>query len=107
MPSATLNLKRICKIIREGKNTYRVVINIITDFYHLSLFLTQLISLSMPHNSKDAFKVIFEACEEGIIVANDQGVIVLANHAGHQMFGYSNGSLIGKKIEDLKHNCLI
>ncbi|MEM1408350.1 MAG: PAS domain-containing sensor histidine kinase [Bacteroidota bacterium] len=55
----------------------------------------------MPHNSKDAFKVIFEACEEGIIVSNDQGKIVLANQASHQMFGYDQGGLISKKIEDL------
>ncbi|MEM7107965.1 MAG: PAS domain-containing sensor histidine kinase [Bacteroidota bacterium] len=55
----------------------------------------------MPHNSKDAFKVIFEACEEGIIVSNDSGKIVLANHASHQMFGYNQGGLISKKIEDL------
>ncbi|MEM6524511.1 MAG: ATP-binding protein [Bacteroidota bacterium] len=55
----------------------------------------------MPHNSKDAFKVIFEACEEGIIVSNDSGEIVLANHASHQMFGYHQGGLISKKIEDL------
>ncbi|MEM6360482.1 MAG: PAS domain-containing sensor histidine kinase [Bacteroidota bacterium] len=55
----------------------------------------------MPHNSKDAFKVIFEACEEGIIVSNDQGEIILANQASHQMFGYHDGGLISKRIEDL------
>ncbi|MEM9857692.1 MAG: PAS domain-containing sensor histidine kinase [Bacteroidota bacterium] len=55
----------------------------------------------MPHNSKDAFKVIFEACEEGIIVANSEGIIVLANRASHSMFGYLPGTLVSKTIEDL------
>lgn len=82
------------------KNTSLVLVNFVADFYHLSYFQGYK-QINMPHRSKDAFKVIFEACEEGIIVANDEGIIVLANHAGHHMFGYEDGGLISKKIEDL------
>ncbi|TRX52676.1 PAS domain S-box protein [Fulvivirga sp. M361] len=52
-------------------------------------------------NRERTFKVIFETCQEGILVINDQGIIVLANKSCSDMFGYEQGELIDKSIESL------
>ena len=47
------------------------------------------------------FKNIFEASGEGIIVVNEDGLILIANPACENIFGYDLGGLIGKNIEIL------
>lgn len=49
----------------------------------------------------NAFKAIFEACEEGIIAVTRDGKITLANNAAHKIFGYSKAELCRLKVEDL------
>jgi PAS domain S-box-containing protein len=47
------------------------------------------------------FQTIFEASVEGILVVGQDGSVLKANSACESMFGYNNGELKGKKVEDL------
>lgn len=44
---------------------------------------------------------IFNASLEGILLVSDDGVILRANPASEQMFGYDSGDLVQKKVETL------
>jgi PAS domain S-box-containing protein len=63
----------------------------------------------MPNNEKfnlqitsnDTFREIFQGSAEGIIMVNREGTILLANPVSETMFGFENGELIGKSLEDL------
>lgn len=50
---------------------------------------------------ENIYAVLFESIQEGLILVDDGGVIVQNNSTSEQMFGYSNGGLIGEKIEVL------
>ena len=47
------------------------------------------------------FRGIFEHSPDCIIVADDQRQIVMSNPAANQMFGYPEGGLVGKSVEEL------
>lgn len=49
----------------------------------------------------DSLKALFTYATEGIIISNQQGLIVQANPSAEVMFGYDTGQLNGKTIEDL------
>src|SRR5688572_18521729 len=51
--------------------------------------------------SNDTFREIFQGSAEGIIMVNEAGTIMLANPVSEEMFGYSNGELIGQPLESL------
>lgn len=55
----------------------------------------------MRQENQDTYKSIFEACEEGIVVVDRGGTIVMANTACNNLFGYQSGEMIGLKVEDL------
>ena len=55
----------------------------------------------MKNEAIDPYKAIFEACEEGILVVNSNGQIIMANMASHRLFGYENNEMIGLSIESL------
>lgn len=57
----------------------------------------------MIDNPKDniLFKSIFQSSVEGILVVDDKGLIIKANPASEQMFGYSLQELIHKEVESL------
>ncbi|MTI21770.1 PAS domain-containing sensor histidine kinase [Fulvivirga sp. RKSG066] len=57
--------------------------------------------MTNPSSNESAFKAIYEACEEGIIVVRKSGIIRMANKAAHQIFGYDASELEGKTIENL------
>ena len=54
----------------------------------------------MPAGNKLIFETLFKSATEGIIIVDSQGMLVMANPAAHDMFGYS-GQLKGMIIEDL------
>lgn len=47
------------------------------------------------------YEAIFEACEEGIIVVNRKGIMVLANQAASVLFGYDIDEIKGQTIDIL------
>lgn len=49
----------------------------------------------------EKLQTLFENSTIGIVVVNKQGEIILMNHFAETQFGYSNGELIGNKIEKL------
>lgn len=51
--------------------------------------------------SNDTFREIFQGSAEGIIMVNQEGIIMLANPVSEQMFGYGEGELIGQSLENL------
>ena len=49
---------------------------------------------------KERFEALFEYASMGILVANDQGIIEMANGFLIKQFGYnSKNEVIGKKVE--------
>ncbi len=51
--------------------------------------------------SENTYLTIFEACQEGILLVNKEGKIVISNHALQEMFGYSESDLKGLPVEAL------
>lgn len=47
------------------------------------------------------FETIFNHVNEGILIADANGIIILANPKVNQMFGYPDGELVGKPVEVL------
>lgn len=55
----------------------------------------------MYKSDKDVFNVLFEAVSEGVIVVNNQQIIVSTNASAERMFGYEKNELIGKHLNVL------
>jgi len=47
------------------------------------------------------FESLLEAAPDAIVVANDEGIITVANHRATDLFGYSRDELIGHPVEML------
>lgn len=54
-----------------------------------------------PNDTENSFQVIFQTSNEGIVVADAEGKIKLANPQSQRMFGYEAGELVGKNIDML------
>ncbi|MCM4157866.1 PAS domain-containing sensor histidine kinase [Gramella sp. AN32] len=52
-------------------------------------------------DNKDVFNLLFQAASEGIIVVNSKQIIVMANAAAEEMFGYQQGQLVNKHLDIL------
>ena len=62
----------------------------------------------MEHNrfekqmeGKEGLDALFKHAAEGIVVTNNTGELIKVNPAAEKMFGYSEGELLGKKVEVL------
>ena len=44
---------------------------------------------------------VLDAAPDGIFIVDAQGVILLANHQAHVLFGYTTGDLVGRQVETL------
>lgn len=51
--------------------------------------------------NKDSFGILFEAVSEGIVVVNQNQIIVASNPAGNAMFGYKEEELKGSHLDIL------
>ena len=58
-------------------------------------FLKCFIRMKNTTHNKDLFQNIFEASVEGIIVVNEEGLILTANPACELLFGYELGRIYG------------
>jgi PAS domain S-box-containing protein len=47
------------------------------------------------------YKILFESIEEGFIIVDQSGTILLSNPRTCELFGYEIGTIIGTKVEDL------
>ena len=57
--------------------------------------------ISKLKDAESNFESIFESAPDGLLIANKEGYITLANRQIEKLFGYSNDQIIGKKIEFL------
>lgn len=55
----------------------------------------------IPAISSDAFREIFHGMSEGIVMVNENGVVVVANPRAEQIFGYEKNELTGMMLENL------
>ena len=55
----------------------------------------------MFHQNKNIFNILFEAIPEGALVVNNNSLIVFANTAVENMFGYNNGELKNQNLNVL------
>ena len=51
--------------------------------------------------NKNSFGILFESVSEGIIVVNQQQIIVASNASANRMFGYDEGELKGQHLDIL------
>ena len=51
--------------------------------------------------STPIYEVLFNSIEEGFLIANKRGEIVMANPRACELFGYKEGELIGYPVESL------
>ncbi|MBF0192646.1 MAG: response regulator [Magnetococcales bacterium] len=56
--------------------------------------------------TEEWYRGIIESAPDGMLVAGQDGVIILANPRIHAMFGYAEGDLVGRRIEDLVPDAL-
>ena len=49
----------------------------------------------------ESLNALFEYATEAIIVSDKKGTIIKANPSSEKLFGYNEGQLLGKTIEDL------
>jgi len=50
---------------------------------------------------QNMYEVLFDSIQEGLVLVNDRGIIILCNPTCSRMFGYSEDELIGEPIEVL------
>jgi len=50
-------------------------------------------------DATETYKAVFNSAPDGLIVANENGEILLINNQVEKLFGYSKSELIGQKIE--------
>ncbi|MCM8569299.1 PAS domain-containing sensor histidine kinase [Gramella jeungdoensis] len=50
---------------------------------------------------RDIFNILFQAASEGIIVVNSNQIVVAANAAAQEMFGYKEGELVDRHLDVL------
>ncbi len=58
-------------------------------------------NLTEPLFADPIYKILFESIEEGFIIVDQSGEILLANPRTCELFGYEPGSIIGVKVDDL------
>jgi PAS domain S-box-containing protein len=88
--------------VKAGFSTHSVVEHLFLVF--LVLFTTLLVLHIKRMNRTMAFEkshitALFENATEGIILTNHLGVIILANPAAEEIFGYQQNELIGHPVE--------
>jgi PAS domain S-box-containing protein len=55
----------------------------------------------MPLADRSVFRVAAESAPNGIIICDEQGAILFANHHIEATFGYATGELVGSPVDDL------
>ena len=56
---------------------------------------------SVKMDSKEGLHALFAYATEGILITNSKGEITKINPSAERLFGYEEGELVGKKIEQL------
>jgi PAS domain S-box-containing protein len=74
----------------------------ILSFWATTFFVVQFIALRDKNaQQEERFRALFRYATNGILLANQCGVIVMANPSLEQLFGYAPDELIGQPVEAL------
>lgn len=74
----------------------------ILSFWAAAYFVARFITLREQENlQEEKFKALFQYANNGILLTNEHGEIVMTNPAVLQLFGYEPFELAGKKVEVL------
>lgn len=74
----------------------------IVSFWAAAFFVISFIALrEVEELERGRFEALFHFAANGILLANREGKIVLANPAAEAIFGYEKGELLGKSVEML------
>ncbi len=74
----------------------------ILSFWAAAFFVIRFITLrDLEGVQEERFKALFQYATSGILLVNRQGLIVLANPATEQLFGYERKELLNKPVEIL------
>jgi len=72
------------------------------SFWAAAFFVVRFISLrEIEGQQEEKFKALFQFAISGIILADQQGIISMANPAAEQLFGYDTDELLGKSVDIL------
>ncbi len=74
----------------------------ILSFWAAAFFVVRFISLrEMEAQQEEKFEALFQYATGGILLVNQHGLIVMANPAAEQLFGYEADELLGNLVEVL------
>lgn len=74
----------------------------ILSFWAAAFFVVRFISLRETEEQQEAkFEALFQYATGGILLVNQHGLIVMANPAANQLFGYEANELLGNLVEVL------
>lgn len=57
--------------------------------------------MALKSKKEDLYELLFLRATEGLIIANSKGVIEMANPRAEVLFGYENGELKGRNVDEL------
>lgn len=78
---------------------------VIVTLWAATFFVIRFIQMRDEEAQKEGrFEALFEFATNGILMADRQGAIIMANPALARLFGYDKGELVGKKVESLIPN---
>jgi len=92
-------------LFHKGEITPKILIEYLFIVF-LVLFTTLLVLTMKRLNQNMIFEkshhaALFENATEGIVLTNEQGVMILANPAAVRMFGYGANEMVGRNVEVL------
>jgi two-component system CheB/CheR fusion protein len=93
-PDGRTYLRRIKPYVDLNKDAGGLILTFV-DVTRLSEAETAL------RESERQFRLIFESAPDGILTADVEGRVVHANERVHRIFGYENGDLVGRLVEEL------
>ncbi|MFN0213312.1 MAG: PAS domain S-box protein [Saprospiraceae bacterium] len=72
------------------------------SFWAAAFFVVRFISLrEIEGQQEEKFKALFEYANNGIILADSNGIIAMSNPAAEKLFGYEPGEMLGKTVDIL------
>jgi len=74
----------------------------VLSFWAAAFFVIRFIALrEMESQQEEKFEALFHYATSGIVLVNQKGLIVMANPAAKELFGYQNTEMLGKPVEIL------
>ncbi len=79
----------------------QVISNLAGVWFAVYFILRYKAGVNEDSKNRERLRALFEYATEGIIIADSSGTIIMANPMAEEMFGYTKGELLNRKIEIL------